>query len=50
MSGWTAINGGMLENAAQTWQGWVVVFVASHFSSTDVSMSYVQLAIMIARC
>jgi hypothetical protein len=31
-------------------QGWVVVFVASYFSSTDVSMSFVQLAITIARC
>ena len=30
--------------------GWVVVFVASYFSSTDVSMSCVQLTIMIARC
>jgi hypothetical protein len=30
------------------WWGWVVVFVASYFSSTDMSMSYVQLAIMIA--
>jgi hypothetical protein len=26
-------------------KGWVVVFVASYFSSTDVSMSFVQLAI-----
>ena len=31
-------------------QGWVVVFVASYFSSTDVSMSFLQLAITIARC
>ena len=31
-------------------QGWVVVFVASYFSSTDVSMSCAQLTIMIARC
>ena len=30
--------------------GWVVVFVASYFSSTDVSMSFLQLAITIARC
>jgi hypothetical protein len=26
--------------------GWVVVFVASYFSSTDVSTSYVQLTIV----
>jgi hypothetical protein len=31
-------------------RGWVVVFVASYFSSTDVSMSFLQLAITIARC
>ena len=31
-------------------EGWVVVFVAGYFSSTDVSMSFVQLAITIARC
>jgi hypothetical protein len=30
--------------------GGVVVFAASCFSSTDVSMSCVQLTIMIARC
>jgi hypothetical protein len=30
-------------------KGWVVVFVASYFSSTDVSMSCAQLTIMIAR-
>jgi hypothetical protein len=31
-------------------QGWVVVLVASYFSSADVSMSFLQLAITIARC
>jgi hypothetical protein len=31
-------------------QGWVVVFVTSYFSSTDVSMGCVQRTIMIARC
>jgi hypothetical protein len=31
-------------------EGWVVVFVASYFSSTDVSMSCARLTIMIARC
>jgi hypothetical protein len=38
LAGWV-VHG---RRSSRGWQGWVVVFVASYFSSTDVSMSYDQ--------
>ena len=39
-----------LQKTGGSLEGWVVAFVASYCFSTDVSLSYVQLTITIARC